>query len=102
MQARGPLSALRTLGSILVPRLRQKEGQEIDREMAQGILTQVCPFSSLRSTVTQDLTEGQACMQHATAHVCNCLQSIRDAVPASTVACCLNSCLLPQLLLHGV
>ena len=40
-QVRGPLTALRTLGSILVPRLRQKEGQEIDRDVAQGILTQV-------------------------------------------------------------
>lgn len=44
LQARGPLTALRTLGSILVPRLRQKEGQEIDRDVAQGILTQVCCF----------------------------------------------------------
>ncbi len=43
LQVRGPLTALRTLGSILVPRLRQKEGQEIDRDVAQGILTQVCP-----------------------------------------------------------
>ena len=42
MQVRGPLVALRTLGSILVPRLRQKEGQEIDRDVAQGILTQAC------------------------------------------------------------
>jgi len=25
-----------------VPRLRQKEGQEIDRDVAQGILTQAC------------------------------------------------------------
>lgn len=41
IQVRGPLTALRTLGSILVPRLRQKEGQEIDRDVAQGILTQV-------------------------------------------------------------
>ncbi|KAL3157065.1 hypothetical protein ABBQ38_001312 [Trebouxia sp. C0009 RCD-2024] len=39
-EVRGPLTALRTLGSILVPRLRQKEGQEIDRDVAQGILTQ--------------------------------------------------------------
>lgn len=39
-EVRGPLVALRTLGSILVPRLRQKEGQEIDRDVAQGILTQ--------------------------------------------------------------
>lgn len=42
LQVRGPLTALRTLGSILVPRLRQKEGQEIDRDVAQGILTQAC------------------------------------------------------------
>ena len=41
-QVRGPLTALRTLGSILVPRLLKKEGQEIDRDVAQGILTQVC------------------------------------------------------------
>lgn len=41
-QVQGPLTALRTLGSILVPRLRQKEGQEIDRDVAQGILTQAC------------------------------------------------------------
>ena len=25
-----------------MPRLRQKEGQEIDRDVAQGILTQAC------------------------------------------------------------
>lgn len=42
LQARGPLTALRTLGSILVPRLRQREGQEVDRDVAQGIMTQVC------------------------------------------------------------
>ena len=49
-QVRGPLTALRTLGSILVPRLRQKEGQEIDRDVAQGILTQVgiCPGAYTR------------------------------------------------------
>lgn len=39
-QVRGPLTALRTLGSILVPRLRQAQGREVDRDVVQGMLTQ--------------------------------------------------------------
>ncbi len=36
-QVRGPLSALRTLGEILVPRT-----QDINRDVADGIVVQVC------------------------------------------------------------
>lgn len=47
-QARGPLTALRTLGSILVPRLRQVQGREVDRDVVQGMLTQASVSVSTR------------------------------------------------------
>ena len=40
-QVRGPLTALRTLGSILAPRLQQAKGREVDRDVVKGMLTQV-------------------------------------------------------------
>ena len=43
LQARGPLSALRTLGAMLVPRT-----QDVNRDVADGIVVQVM-LSSLLS-----------------------------------------------------
>lgn len=77
-QVRGPLTALRTLGSILVPRLLKKEGQEIDRDVAQGILTQVCirPWALL---LVACFTNWMSTHFAAKAHTCACEMSDASA-----------------------
>ena len=93
-QARGPLTALRTLGSILVPRLRHKEGLEIDRDVAKGMLTQVSVPKLLAPSSLRLLSK----QLHCQGALWQCQQQVWTGVmliylSASTCQCCMESSL---------
>ncbi len=69
VQVRKPLSALRTLGAMLLPRLQ--EGRP-DRDMASGILVQVTSRTIAPSQTRCSPQIGSASMP--------CVQSLREAI----------------------